>query len=75
MELSPSRETTSCVAAQELPNILSNPKVYYRDHNRPLDPYPEPDQFSPYLSILLSTHLRISLPSGLFPSAFSTNIL
>jgi hypothetical protein len=42
-------------------------------------PYPEPDQSNPYhpiLSILiLSTHLRLTLPSGLLPSAFPTNIL
>jgi hypothetical protein len=42
-------------------------------------PYPKPDQSSPYhpvLSILiLCTHLRIGLPSGLFTSGFPTNIL
>jgi hypothetical protein len=43
-------------------------------------PYPEPDQSSRYqlvlISILiLSTHPRLDLPSGLFPSATPTNIL
>jgi hypothetical protein len=42
-------------------------------------PYPEPDQSNPYnfiLSILiLFTHLRLGLPSGLFPSGFPTIIL
>jgi hypothetical protein len=43
-------------------------------------PYPEPDQFIPsypYLSIsilILSTHLRLGLPSGLIPSGFSADI-
>jgi hypothetical protein len=41
--------------------------------------YPEPDQSSPYhpiLSILiLSSHLRLSHPSGLFTSGFPTQIL
>jgi hypothetical protein len=44
------------------------------------DPYPEPDQSSPYYPILslwsiltLSTHLRLGLPSGLFPFGFPTN--
>jgi hypothetical protein len=43
------------------------------------DPYPEPDRSSLYhliLSILiLSTHLHLGLPSGLFLSGFPTNIL
>jgi hypothetical protein len=48
-------------------------------------PYFEPDKFSPYNSILfiyslrsnliLSSHLRLGLPSGLFPSGFATDIL
>jgi hypothetical protein len=42
-------------------------------------PYPEPVRSSPHhpiLSILiLRTHLRLGLPSGLFPSSFPTNIL
>jgi hypothetical protein len=46
-------------------------------------PYPEPDWSSPYRPILcivrpiliLSTHLRLGLRSGLFPSGFSANIL
>jgi hypothetical protein len=42
-------------------------------------PYPEPDQSSPHYPILslliLFTHLRLGLPSGLFLSGFPTNIL
>jgi hypothetical protein len=49
-------------------------------------PYPEPDRSSPYHTIpshpislrsilILSTHLHLGLPSGLFPSGFPTNIL
>jgi hypothetical protein len=44
-------------------------------------PYPETDQSSPHHPILylksiliLSTHLRLGLPSGLFPSGFPANI-
>jgi hypothetical protein len=37
-------------------------------------PHPEPDRSSPYHSIVsvltLSTHIRLGLPSGLFPSGF-----
>jgi hypothetical protein len=32
MELRPSAEAASCVATQELPNTLWNPKVHYRAH-------------------------------------------
>jgi hypothetical protein len=46
-------------------------------------PYPEPDRSSPYHPILsllrsiliLSTHLRLGLPSGLFPPGFPTKIM
>jgi hypothetical protein len=44
-------------------------------------PYPEPYQSSPHHSIslrfilILSTHLRLGLPSGLFYSGLPTNIL
>jgi hypothetical protein len=45
-------------------------------------PYPEPDQSNSYHPMLfqrpiliLSTHLRLGLPSGLFPSGILTNIL
>jgi hypothetical protein len=42
-------------------------------------PYPEPDQSSPHHQILsipiVSTHLRLGLPSGLFASGFPTNNL
>jgi hypothetical protein len=48
----------------------------------PTGPFPEPDQSNPYHLILslrsiliFSTHLRLCLSSGLFPSGFPTNIL
>jgi hypothetical protein len=37
-------------------------------------PYPEPDQSGPYHSNIMH-HLRLGLPSGLFPSGLPTNIL
>lgn len=51
--------------------VVWNPKVHYRVHNSPLRV-----QISPILALplrffkthlMLSTHLSLSLPSGLFP--------
>jgi hypothetical protein len=81
MKLSPSWQAASCAATQELHSILWNPKVHYRVYTisrsvlilsqiNPVHTTPS------YLrSILISTHLRLGLPSGLFPSSFPTNIL
>jgi len=61
--------------------ILWNPKVHYRSHNCPppvpilgqLDPAHTPPHPTSWSSILiLSSHLRLGLLSGLFPSGFPT---
>jgi hypothetical protein len=51
MELSPSREATSCAATQELLNISYNLKVRYRDHKSSAL-VPILSQSSPYHPIL-----------------------
>jgi hypothetical protein len=78
MELSPSWEAASCAAIQELPNIVWQPEGSLPCSQEPSTcPYPESDQSSPHHPILsiLFTHLRLSLPSGLFPSGFPTSNL
>jgi hypothetical protein len=80
MEQNPSWETNRFSASQELPRIFWSPKVHYRIHKCP-QPVPVLSQLNPihaphltfWLSILiLSFHLRLVLPNGLFPSDFPT---
>jgi hypothetical protein len=68
----------NCVATQELPGILWNPKVHCRVQKSPplvpiLSPINPIHTISPYLRsiLILSTHLRLGLPSGLFRSVTS----
>jgi hypothetical protein len=79
MELSSSWEAASCAVTEEFPNILWNSKVSYHVHkSHPL--VPTLSQISPlhttssYLrsSLILSTHLSLCLPDGVFPPSFST---
>jgi hypothetical protein len=83
MELSPSWEVASCAATQESPSILWNTKFPYHVHKSP-PLVPILRQISPvhitqsYLSksiLILSSHLRLGVHSGLFPSGFPTGIV
>ena len=68
---------TGFAANQEIPRILWNPKVHYRTHKRP-PPVPilsQPHPTSSRSILILSSHLRLGLPNGLFPSGFPTKTL
>ena len=83
MEQSPSWEANWFAASQEIPHILWNPNAHYRIHKcrtpvpilSQINPVhnPHPASWEPFL--LLSSHLRLGLPSGLFPTGFPTKTL
>jgi len=83
MEQSPSEEANRFSASQEIPSILRNPKVHHRIHkSRHLSlswassiqsMLPHPTSWRSIL--ILFSHIRLDLPSGLFPSGFPTKTL
>ena len=83
MVQSPSWEANWFAASQEIPRISRNSKVHYRTHKRPPpvsilgqpNPVHNPHPTSWRSILILSTHLRLGLPSGLFPSGFPTKTL
>jgi hypothetical protein len=84
-DVSPCWEVASCVATQELPSILWNPKVHYRVHKSPplvpilnqIDPVHTIPSHPIFLwsILILSTQWGLDLPSGILPSGIATNIL
>ena len=83
MVQSPSWEANWFAASQEIPCISRNPKVHYRTHKRPPpvsilgqpNPVHIPTSTSWRSILILSTHLRLGLPSGLLPSGFPSKTL
>jgi hypothetical protein len=75
-------QAANCAATEELPNISYKPKVYYHVHMSPplvhiqsqINPV-HTNPFSLSKINLYINHLRLGLPSGLFPTGLPTNIL
>ena len=82
MEQSPSWEANYFAASQEIPRTLWSPKVHHRIH-KCLPPVPSwansiqsppPPTFRRSI-LTVSSHLRLGLPNGLFPSGLPTRTL
>jgi hypothetical protein len=82
LEMSPPWEVATCATLQEL-GISREPKVHYRVHKSPLlvpilsgiNPVHTTPSYPSKTILILSTNIRLGLPSGLFLSGVPTNIL
>ena len=83
MVQSPSWEANWFAASQEIPRISRNPEVHYRTHKCPPpvsilgqpNPVHIPTSTSWRSILMLSAHLRLGPPSGLFLSGFTAKTL
>ena len=83
MELSPSWKAKRFAASQEISRILWNPRIHYLIHKflpavpilSQLDSVHTPQPTSWRSILILSSHLSLGLPSGLFHSGFPTKTL
>jgi hypothetical protein len=79
MKPGPSREASSRQAAQEIPKISWNPKVYWHTYSEEpairviwIRSIPHPVSLRSIL--IIYSHLRLGLPTALFPSGFLIKI-
>ena len=85
MEQSPSWQAKRSSASHETPHILWNRKIHHRIHKSPppvpilsqINPVHSPPPHSTFLIsiLILSSHLRLGLPSCLRPPGFPTKTL
>ena len=83
IEQNPYCEANSCSAIQEIPQILLNPEVHYRIHKGPpavpilsqISAVHKPHPACLRSILILTLHLHLGFPSGLFPSGFRTKTL
>jgi len=83
MQQSPSLIANRFSASQEITRFLWNLKIHYRIHKRQppvpilsqINPSHAPQHTSRISISILSSHLRLGLPSVLFPSGFPTKTL
>ena len=76
MEQIPSWEANRFSASQEILCTLRNPKIHYDMHERPPHVTGSTQSMPPHpTSLILYSHLRLGLPSGLLPSGLPTKTL
>ena len=75
MEQSPSSENYQFLGSREIPRVSWTPKVHYRIHKCPppvlilsqINADHNPTSYFYEINLFLSSHLRLCLPTGLFP--------